>query len=84
MGHLDKTLAQVLSGEQDAAVRFDDLRVLLRRLGFDERTEGGHYLYRHADLALRLNLQRAGSHAKPYQVRQVRRTLCEHELGGLP
>ena len=29
----------------------------------------------------RINPQRDGAHAKPYQVRQVRQTLLKHELG---
>ena len=83
MSHADKVLAQVLSGEHDAAIRFDELRSLLRRLGFAERQEGGHYLFRHPDLGVRLNLQPEGSHAKRYQVRQVRRALSEHGIASL-
>ena len=83
VGHADKVLARVLSGDQDAAIHLVDLRALLRRLGFTERQQGGHRVFRHAELAIRLNLQREGSHAKPYQVRQVRRALIEHGLADL-
>ena len=31
-------------------------------------------------MAERINLQRDGSHAKPYQVRQVRQVILNHKL----
>jgi hypothetical protein len=33
----EKTLQRLLSGTADAAIRFDDLCVLLERLGFEKR-----------------------------------------------
>ena len=35
-----------------------------------------------AGVAERVNLQRDGKHAKPYQVRQVRRILLKYGLAG--
>lgn len=78
----EKVLQQVLSGAGDANIRFDDLCGLLRRRGFDMRISGSHHLFRRADVEERINLQRDGSKAKPYQVRQVRLLLLKYRLGG--
>ena len=47
-------------------------KVLLRRLGFEERIRGSHHLFRLPGVDVLINLQVAGGKAKPYQVRQVR------------
>ena len=64
-----------------ASIRFEDLRSLLRSLGFAERIRGSHHIFRKDGVTERINLQREGAHAKPYQVRQVRQTMLKHELG---
>ena len=38
-------LQRILGGRSDASVRFDDLRGLLRNLGFTERVRGSHYIF---------------------------------------
>lgn len=76
-----KTLRQVLSGTSDATIRFDDLRQLLQSLGFDMRVRGSHHVFRKAGIEEKINLQREGSEAKPYQVRQVRNVLLKYHLG---
>ena len=69
---------RILSGRSDANIRFDELRAFLLRLGFVERVRGSHHLFRKEGIRERLNLQRDGSHAKPYQVRQVRQIILRH------
>ena len=69
---------RILSGRSDANVRFDELRAFLLRLGFVERVRGSHHIFRKEGVRERLNLQRDGSHAKPYQVRQVRQIILRH------
>ena len=71
---------QILDGRSDANIRFDDLRSLLRRLGFTERVRGSHHILRKEGIAERLNLQRGGSQAKPYQVRQIRGVILKYKL----
>ena len=71
---------QILDGRSDANIRFDDLRSLLRRLGFTERVRGSHHIFRKEGIAERLNLQRGGSQAKPYQIRQVRGVILKYKL----
>ena len=81
MSRRGELVRKILDGRADAGIRFDDLRGLLRSLGFAERIRGSHHVFRKAGVPERINLQRDGAHAKPYQVRQVRQTLLKHELG---
>ena len=74
-------LLQVLQGNADANIRFDDLRSLLRDLGFAERIKGSHHIYTKSDVAEILNLQPRRSFAKPYQVKQVRNAIIRYKLG---
>lgn len=82
MAKYDDLLDRILLGTSDANVSFNDLRQLLRRLGFDERIRGSHPMFRTAGVEERINLQRAGGKAKVYQVRQVRVILLKHKVGG--
>ena len=75
-------LERILRGTSDASISFDDLRNLLRRLGFEERSRGRHFIFRRADIDERINLQSDGKHAKVYQVRQVRAVILRYRLGG--
>ena len=75
-----RLLQKILSRSSDANIRFDDLRGLLRNLGFDERIRGSHYIFRKQGVVERLNLQRDDGHAKSYQVRQVRRVILKYKL----
>ena len=54
---------------------------MLKSLGFEERVRGSHHIYRCAEVEERLNLQREGAKAKPYQVRQVRAVILRYGLG---
>lgn len=82
MGKHDKVLQLVLEGQSDANVAFSDLCGLLLYLGFDERTKGSHHIFRRDGVEERINLQRDGSNAKPYQVRQVRQMIVRYGLRG--
>lgn len=78
----DQVLRRVLSGTADAAIRFEDLCHLLESLGFEKRVKGSHHIFRKIGVAAKVNLQRAGAQAKPYQVKQVRSVILEAKLGG--
>ena len=81
MSRPGKTLERVLRGTSDANIAFDDLRGLLRHLGFTERVKGGHHIFSLEGVEEILNLQRRkGGKAKPYQVRQVRDVIVSHGL----
>ena len=73
-------LRRILGGRSDANLRFDDLRGLLRDLGFIERVRGSHHMFRKGGVEERINLQRDDGHAKPYQVRQVRHVILKYAL----
>jgi len=80
MAPVEKTLEAVLRGTSDANMRFEDLRQLMLRLGFAERTKGSHHMFRKSGIPERINLQREGNKAKPYQVRQVRQAILRYRL----
>ena len=80
MGKYDRLIDKILRGTSDANIPFDDLRTLLLCSGFDERIRGSHHVYRKEGIEEKLNLQRNGSKAKPYQVRQVRFIIIKYHL----
>ena len=81
MARRDTVLDQVLSGNSDANVPFNELRSLLRRLGFVERIRGSHHIFTKDGVEEILNLQPKGRNAKAYQVKQVRAVVLHHKLG---
>lgn len=81
MSQYGQLLQKILQGRSDAHIRFDELCRLLRHLGFAERLRGSHHIFRQQGITEKINLQRDNGHAKPYQVRQVRRVLLRYKLG---
>ena len=81
MGKAEKMPAQVLGGKADASIAFSDLVRLLQRLGFAMRVSGSHHVFRMAGVEEKINLQRDGGKAKPYQVKQVRNVILKYRLG---
>ena len=77
-----KTLLRLLSGSSDAGIRFEDLCHLLESLGFERRIRGSHNIFRKPGVEEKVNLQRDGANAKPYQVKQVRAMILRAKLGG--
>ena len=77
---VDKTLEKLLRGESDANIRFDEICQLLEAKGFRMRVSGSHHIFTKSGVMERINLQREGSKAKPYQVRQVRKILAQYKL----
>lgn len=78
----DKLLDRILRGTSDANISFEDLRHLLKRLGFAERIRGDHYIFSKDGVEEILNLQPKGAQAKPYQVKQVRGVIVKYHLAG--
>jgi len=54
---------------------------LLESFGFEKRVRGGHHVFQKAGVEEKINLQRDGSNAKPYQVKQVRAVILKYKLG---
>ena len=80
MNRHQRLLNRILDGSHLANIRFDDVRSLLARLGFEERIRGSHYVYVKVGIVDQVNLQPRGSDAKPYQLRQLRDVLVKHNL----
>jgi len=78
----DELLDRILSGTSDANIPFNDLRHLLRALGFDERVCGSHHIFTREGVDEILNLQPKVRKAKPYQVKQVRGVIVKYRLAG--
>ena len=75
-----KTLDLILRGDSDANIRFEELCHLLLAKGFRMRGSGSHHIFTLTGVVERINLQREGAKAKPYQVRQVRTILANYKL----
>jgi hypothetical protein len=80
MGRAQRTLERLLRGQSDANVEFADLTALLQALGFEERVRGSHHIFVRPGIDELLNLQRDGSKAKVYQVRQVRAVILKYNF----
>ena len=82
MGKYERLILQILSGTSDANIKFEDLCNLLKKLGFEMRVRGSHHIFRKEGIVEKINLQRDGNKAKPYQVKQVRNIIVKYKLGG--
>ncbi|MEO7415928.1 MAG: type II toxin-antitoxin system HicA family toxin [Thermoanaerobaculia bacterium] len=82
MSKHERLLLKILRGGSDANIPFEDLRLLLLHLRFEERIRGSHHLFRRPGIEEKINLQRDGKDAKVYQVRQVRSIILRYGLGG--
>lgn len=80
MGKYDNLLLEILTGTSDTNISFNALCHLLIRLGFEERVRGSHHIYRKQGVEEKINLQKEGNHAKPYQVKQVRKIILQYKL----
>ena len=60
MRRRSRMMRRIIGGHSDANIRFNDLRALLRRLGFDEHIRGSHHTFRKPGVE-RIGLQRSGS-----------------------
>ena len=82
MSKHEKLIEIILRGTSDANISFNELCQLMRTLGFDERTRGSHHIFRKHDVEEKINLQKDGNKAKPYQVRQIRSIILKYQIRG--
>jgi len=80
MGKREKLLKQILSGQSDYNISFNELVNLLLSLGFKMRQEGSHKIFTKDGIIERINLQSESSKAKGYQVRQIRKILTTYKF----
>jgi hypothetical protein len=79
MSKNQKRLNKVLAGSGN--VGFADVLKLAEAFGFSlVRTSGSLHILAHPRLPELLNLQKRGSQAKPYQIRQLLALVEEHNL----
>ncbi|AOY81403.1 MULTISPECIES: type II toxin-antitoxin system HicA family toxin [Moorena] len=81
MGKYEKLLQKILTGTSDNNIKFSELCQLLKKLGFDERIRGDHYIFTKDNVEEIINIQPKGTKAKAYQVRQVRNLIVKYGLG---
>jgi Ca2+-binding EF-hand superfamily protein len=82
MSKRSKIITKVLSGTSDANINFNELRQLLKNLGFDERIRSSHHIFTKDEVEEILNLQPKDADAKPYQVKQIRNVIVKYKLAG--
>ena len=70
-----------MCGTSDANIPFDEMRQLLRTMGFQERIRGSHHIFSKIGIEEILNLQPKGSKSKSYQVKQIRNVVLKYKLG---
>lgn len=81
MNKHEKLRFTILSGQSDANIDFKALCAMLEHFGFTMRIRSSHHVFTKPDVPERITLQPQGRHAKPYQVRQVRAVLRNHNIG---
>jgi len=81
MSKIKKIFDQILGGRSDANIDFKDICKLMTLLGFDTRIKGSHHIFRRMGVKEKINLQKDGDKAKPYQVQQVRNIILKYKLG---
>ena len=82
MGKYEKLILKIISGSSDTNIIFEDLCSLMKRLGFEVRIRGSHHIFRKENVTEKINLQKEGNKAKPYQVKQVRNIIIKYKFGG--
>lgn len=81
MDKLNEILNQILGGRADVNIPFQNLCNLMTAFGFEIRIRGSHQIFRKAGIEEKINLQKDGNKAKPYQVRQVRNLILKYKFG---
>ncbi|MGL6341441.1 MAG: type II toxin-antitoxin system HicA family toxin [Waterburya sp.] len=81
MGKYEKFLQRILVGTSDNNIKFSELCQLLKKLGFEERVRGDHYIFTRDNVEEIINIQPKGSKAKGYQVKQIRNLIVKYSLG---
>lgn len=80
MSKFEKLLTKVLRGTSDTNIGFDELVLLLGRLGFQVRIKGSHHIFYRENIVEIINIQEMSGKAKPYQVKQVRTIILKYKI----
>jgi len=80
MGRFERLLLKIISGTSDNNIDFEQLRSILKKLGFNERVKGSHHIFYREDIEEIINIQSKRGLAKPYQVKQIRNIIVKYKL----
>ena len=61
-----KFYEKIIFGKSDNNINFNDICNFLKHLGFIERINGSHHIFRMEGVEMKLTLQKDGSEAKAY------------------
>lgn len=76
-----KVYHDIMNGKSDNNIRFTDFCNLILQLGFTYKGQNGsHMVFYHREINERMIIQKDGSKAKGYQVRQLRTIILKHDL----
>lgn len=81
VGKFDELRLRILQARSDANIDFDELRQSLGGWSLRNALVGSHHIFTRSGVRELINLQREGSKAKVYQVRQVRHVILRYGLG---
>ena len=81
MGKYKKLLQKILVGTSDNNIKFSELCQLLKKLEFQERVKGDHYIFTRDNVKEIINIQPKDGKAKSYQVKQIRNLIVKYILG---
>jgi hypothetical protein len=74
-----KLLQKLLSGSKN--IRFSEATAIAKAFGFQlDRVSGSHHVFIHAGIPALINLQDVGGKAKPYQIKQLLKTIEQYDL----
>lgn len=76
-----KVYNDIMGGKSDYNIKYVDFQNIIIDLGFElKRQKGSHTMYYHNGIKEWMNIQKDGSKAKAYQVRQLRIIMIKHGL----
>ncbi len=81
MSRFEKLVNEIVRGNSDHNIHFNELQNLLLKLGFEQRIKGSHHVFSKVGILEIINIQPAqGQKCKPYQVKQVRDLIVKYKL----
>jgi hypothetical protein len=80
MSQFEKLLFKLLGGKSDNNFIFDEICNLLKRLEFESRVKGSHFIFYKKGIDEIINIQNLNGKAKPYQVKQIRNLIIKYKL----
>lgn len=80
MSKKEKLIKKILFSINDKNIKFDELALLLKYLGFKVKIKGSHHIFSRKDIDYKPNIQKDGTKAKAYQVKQIRKMIVDFKL----